>query len=71
MQKPTLPLRRTSALCALAITAAIPFVAHEATRTSDAGLPIVRLERVVVTPLSALAQTVAAAASKTHGSAMP
>ena len=50
MQKPALSIRLTGAVFATAITASMLVAAHEATYAGAAGLPIVRLERVVVRP---------------------
>ena len=43
-------IRAISASVALALTAGILLVAHLATYTGEAGLPVVQLERVVVSP---------------------
>ncbi|MCE2970317.1 MAG: hypothetical protein LW847_08900 [Burkholderiales bacterium] len=43
-------VRAISASIAFALTAGILAVAHYATYTGEAGLPVVQLERVVVSP---------------------
>lgn len=51
MTKTPLAIRTTTAALAIALTAGILGLAHWATYTGPAGLPVVELERVVVTPV--------------------
>lgn len=53
MTKTAAPIRLMSALQAALTTAGILAAAHLTTATSEAGLPVVQLERVVVTPSAA------------------
>jgi hypothetical protein len=53
MTKTAAPIRLMSATLAVLMTAGILTAAHLMTATGEAGLPLVQLERVVVTPSAA------------------
>lgn len=53
MTKTAAPIRLLSATLAVLTTAGILAAAHLMTATGEAGLPLVQLERVVVTPSAA------------------
>ncbi|MFN7570092.1 MAG: hypothetical protein ACK5TK_01360 [Betaproteobacteria bacterium] len=53
MTKTAAPIRLMSALLAVLTTAGILAAAHLTTATGEPGLPVVQLERVVVTPSAA------------------